>query len=78
MTAAEVADRLGVERRRLLQFVEFHPDPRPTYVLGWARAGPEHEAAVRAWLDSRKTEPADLSGDDPVARDDARRGRLVR
>lgn len=77
-TASDLADRLGVERRRLLQFVDFHPDPRPTYVLGWANAGPEHEDAVEAWLDERKSEPVDLSEADPTARDDARRGRLVR
>jgi transcriptional regulator with XRE-family HTH domain len=79
LTAATIAERLGVERRRLLQFVEFHPDPTASYVLGWARAGPKHEDAVEAWLDARDDAPhADLSDADPVAQDDGRRGWLVR
>lgn len=74
----KVADRLGVDRRRLLQFVKFHPGPTASNVLGWARAGPEHETVVAAWLGSRRTERPDFSGADPIARDDARRGRSVR
>lgn len=76
--AGQVADRLGVDRRRLLQFVNFHPDPSASNVLGWAQAGPEHEPTVAAWLETRRTERPDFSGADPVARDDARRGRSVR
>jgi hypothetical protein len=77
-TDREVAERLGVDGARLRQFVNFHPAPTPSVLLGWAYAEPKHEAAVGAWLDARTVERGDFSDLDPVARDDDRRGRAVR
>jgi hypothetical protein len=52
-TTAAVARRLDVDPRRLVRFVDFHPDPSAANVLGWAYADPQHEAAVAAWLKQR-------------------------
>jgi len=76
--SGRVAERLGVDKRRLVQFVNFHPEPTAEALLGWARADPEHKPTVAAWLAARSTTSPDFSGADPVARDDDRRGRLVR
>ena len=52
-TADEVAARLDVEPRRLVQFVDYHPDPSPSNVLGWATGEPRHREDVAAWLADR-------------------------
>lgn len=50
----ELADALGVQPRRLLHFVDHHPDPEAVNILGWAVADPALESDVAAWLDARE------------------------
>jgi len=78
-TAAEVADRLGIKRQRLLQFVDYHPDPTPQSVLGLATTDPAHEDTIATWLDSYERATVGAIGeDDDLDVDDNRRGVLVR
>lgn len=72
----EIAERLGVDRNQLIQYVSYHPNPTANYILGWARAGPRHEPAVARWLNKFKAETTtEIDGE--ISPDDGRRGRLV-
>lgn len=55
-TTPELARRLGVDGELLARFADAHPDPSPTYILGWADADPDHRDAVAAWLAARERE----------------------
>lgn len=72
-TVSRVAEALEVEPRKLVRFVEDHPDPCAEYVLRFAQADSEHELVVKRWLDERDDDPRPVDTERDTVPTDARK-----
>lgn len=69
-----IAARLECDGEELRLFVESHPNPTASAVLGFAEADPEHRKAVTRWLDSREGPDAPAGDWSAITEDHRRRG----